>query len=48
MLIGPIIRVTPDEIHISDGPFYRELFVSVNARKTDAYARYAQGTGFEG
>ena len=47
-MTGPIIRVTLDEIHISDGPFYHELFVSFNARKTDAYARSAQGTGYEG
>ncbi|KAJ6151115.1 Cytochrome P450 [Penicillium chermesinum] len=44
---GPIIRVTPDEIHISDPLFYHELFVPFNVRRTNAYTRYAQGTGFE-
>ena len=28
--------------------FYHELFVPFNARKTDRYTRYAQGTNFEG
>lgn len=46
--IGPIIRVSPEEIHISDAPFYHELFVPANVRRTNAYGRYAQGTGFEG
>lgn len=45
---GPIIRVSPDEIHISDPLFYHELFVPFNVRRTNAYSRYAQGTGFEG
>ena len=45
---GPIIRVSPDEIHISDSLFYHEIFVPHNVRRTNAYSRYAQGTGFEG
>ncbi|OAA38537.1 Cytochrome P450 [Metarhizium rileyi] len=44
---GPIIRVSPNEIHISDPPFYHELFVPFNVRRTNAYTRYARGTGFE-
>lgn len=46
--IGPIIRVSPEEIHISDPLFYYELFVPSNVRRTNAYYRYARGTGFEG
>ncbi|KAI0103311.1 cytochrome P450 [Nemania sp. FL0031] len=45
---GPIVRVSPEEIHISDPLFYHELFVPSNIRKTNAYTRYARGTGFEG
>lgn len=45
---GPIIRVSPEEIHISDPLFYYELFVGPGVRRTNAYYRYAQGTGFEG
>lgn len=46
--LGPIVRVTPEEIHIRDADFYNELFVAANVRKTNGYTRYARGTGFEG
>ncbi|KAL4907083.1 hypothetical protein BDW74DRAFT_176683 [Aspergillus multicolor] len=44
---GPIIRVSPTEVHIEDPLFYHEVFLPANVRRTDAYQRYAQGTGFE-
>ncbi|KAE8380237.1 cytochrome P450 [Aspergillus bertholletiae] len=44
---GPIIRVSPDEIHILDPSFYDELYAPHKARRANAYNRYAQGTGFE-
>ena len=45
---GPVIRVSPEEIHISDPLFYHKLFVPFNIRRTYAYTKYALGTGFEG
>ncbi|RDW58578.1 cytochrome P450 [Aspergillus mulundensis] len=44
---GPIIRVSPVEIHVEDPLFYHEMFVPANVRKADAYPAFAQGTGFE-
>lgn len=45
---GPIVRVTPEEVHILDPPMYHKLFVSAAVRKTNGYARFWDGTGFEG
>ncbi len=47
-LTGPIVRVTPDELHVSEAWFYRKLFVSAAVRKTELYPRFGEGTGFEG
>ncbi|KAI9699827.1 MAG: hypothetical protein M1836_002862 [Candelina mexicana] len=46
-LAGPIVRVTPEELHISEPSFYRKLFVSAAVRKTENYPRFSEGTGFE-
>ncbi|KAJ5356412.1 cytochrome P450 [Penicillium concentricum] len=45
---GPIIRISPDELHIADASFYDQLYVSTAVRKSNGYPRFCQGTGFEG
>jgi hypothetical protein len=46
--IGPVVRVTPDDIHVMDPSAYQNLFVTGVVRKTEAYPRFSSGTGFEG
>ncbi|KAL2838171.1 cytochrome P450 [Aspergillus pseudoustus] len=46
-IYGPIIRITPNELHISDPSCYAKLFVTGAVRKSDSYPGYADGTGFE-
>lgn len=45
---GPVVRVTPDEVHVLEPAAYHKIFVSASVRKTDAYRRFSNGTGFEG
>jgi cytochrome P450 len=42
---GPIIRISPHELHIDDPEFYDELYVGASVRKTDKYARSAHAFG---
>ncbi|KAL2818628.1 cytochrome P450 [Aspergillus granulosus] len=44
---GPIVRVSPVELHIERPSFYRKLFVAGAVRKSNAYPWFAQGSGFE-
>ncbi|KAI8946629.1 cytochrome P450 [Xylaria longipes] len=44
---GPVVRVTPEEIHIMEPSAYHEIFVVGAVRKTDSYLRFSNGTGFE-
>ncbi|KAL2275643.1 hypothetical protein FJTKL_01702 [Diaporthe vaccinii] len=44
---GPVVRVTPEEIHVMDPSMYSKIFVTGAVRKTDAYRRFSNGTGFE-
>ncbi|KAI0457211.1 cytochrome P450 [Xylaria acuta] len=44
---GPIIRVTPEEVHIIEPSAYHEIFVIGAVRKTNSYLRFSNGTGFE-
>jgi hypothetical protein len=46
--LSPVVRVTPDEIHVMDSAAYQTLFVTGAVRKTEAYPRFSSGTGFEG
>ncbi len=45
---GPVVRVTPYELHILDPSYFEEVFVTSAVRKTDSYPRFSKGTGFEG
>ena len=42
---GPIIRITPFELHIDDPEFYDELYVGPSVRKTDKYRKNIAGFG---
>ncbi|KAF2969443.1 hypothetical protein GQX73_g4102 [Xylaria multiplex] len=44
---GPVVRITPEEIHIMELSAYNEIFVFGAVRKTDSYLRSSHGTGFE-
>ncbi|KAH8647763.1 cytochrome P450 [Xylariales sp. PMI_506] len=44
---GPVVRVTPEEIHIMESSTYHRLFVTGAVMRTDAYPRFSNGTGFE-
>ena len=42
---GPIIRITPWELHIDDPDYYDELYVGLAVRKTDKYRKNVAGFG---
>lgn len=42
---GPIVRVTPFELHIDDPEFYDQVYVGSSVRRTDKYARSAIAFG---
>ncbi|RCI13083.1 hypothetical protein L249_0196 [Ophiocordyceps polyrhachis-furcata BCC 54312] len=44
---GPVVRVSPEEIHIMDSTAYHKLFVTGSTRKTNSYPTFSNGTGFE-
>lgn len=47
-VLGPIIRVNPEELFIHDPEFYNELYVAESTRRTNHYDSFAQGIGFDG
>ncbi|KAL4964160.1 cytochrome P450 [Aspergillus stella-maris] len=44
---GPVVQITPDEIHISDAAYFNKVFVTAGTRKTDMYVGPFRGTPFE-
>ncbi|PLN76119.1 hypothetical protein BDW42DRAFT_26739 [Aspergillus taichungensis] len=47
MKYGPVVRMTPTELHIRDPLFHNQLYVSGAVRKSDSYPRFTLGTGVE-
>ncbi|KAL4804208.1 cytochrome P450 [Aspergillus unguis] len=45
---GPVIQITPEEIHVLDPAHYPRIFVTGGVRKSDSYKRFFRGTPFEG
>ncbi|KAF2786944.1 cytochrome P450 [Melanomma pulvis-pyrius CBS 109.77] len=45
---GPIIRVNPDELSISDPDFYNEIYVTESKRRTSHYDVFCKGIDFDG
>jgi hypothetical protein len=45
---GPIVRVNPEELSISDPDFYNELYVTESKRRTNSYDVFCKGIDFDG
>ena len=45
---GPIVRVTPSELHIMDPLYFNQVFVTHSVRKSNLYHRSIRGLGFDG
>ncbi|RYC56702.1 hypothetical protein CHU98_g9513 [Xylaria longipes] len=48
VILGPIIRVTPEELSINDPEFYNELYVTESKRRTNNYDIFCKGIDFDG
>lgn len=46
--VGPIVRITPEELSLHDPAAYTEIFVTENKRRTENYHPFLQGADFEG
>lgn len=42
---GPIVRISPHEVHISDPDFYETLYASSSTNRKDRWDWYANGLG---
>lgn len=45
---GPIVRINPNEISISDPSYYDEVYVTGNKRRTEHYTEFLKGIDFDG
>lgn len=46
--IGPIVRINPNEISISDPSYYDEVYVTASKRRTEHYGEFLRGIDFDG
>ena len=46
--LGPIVRVSPDELSIHDPEFYDKLYVAGRVRRTENYNQFAKGIDIDG
>jgi hypothetical protein len=46
--LGPIVRVNPDLLSISDPEAFNDVYVPDGKRKTQNFQSFAQGIGFDG
>ncbi|KAL8990518.1 MAG: hypothetical protein Q9177_000849 [Variospora cf. flavescens] len=46
-IYGPIVRINPDELSISDPEAYNDIYVSESRRRTDNYHSFIKGIDFD-
>lgn len=47
-IIGPIVRINPEELSLHDPTFYNEIYCIESKRRTDNYNHFGKGIDFDG